>query len=214
MFHDVRELSDIQFVEIAQSENLDIAVDLKGYTKDKRLEPFAYGLAPIQISYLGYPGTLGADFIDYIVADPIVIPEDKRQHYSEQIIYLPNTYQPNDDTRVISEKVFTREDMGLPSKGFVFCCFNNNYKISPAEFDIWMRLLGKVEHSVLWLLKSNQWAEQNLKQEAEKRGINAARIVFAERLPHAEHLARHKLADLFIDTFNISNEKSSSYISA
>lgn len=117
-------------------------------------------------------------------------------------MYLPNTYQPNDDKRTISDKVIAREDMGLPNSAFVFCCFNNNYKISSLEFDIWMRLLSKVEGSVLWLLKSNKWAEQNLKQQAETRGVSAERIIFAERLPQAEHLARHRLADLFLDTFN------------
>ena len=204
VFHDVRELSDMQIVELARSEQLDIAIDLKGFTKGTRLAPFAHGLAPVQISYLGYPGTLGADFIDYIVADPVVIPEDKRHHYSEQIIYLPNTYQPTDNKRIISDKVITREDVGLPTDGFVFCCFNSNYKISPQEFDIWMRLLQKVEGSVLWLLRSNKWAEQNLRREAETRGVNADRLIFAEKLPQSEHLARQKLADLFLDTFNVN----------
>jgi predicted O-linked N-acetylglucosamine transferase (SPINDLY family) len=175
---------------------------LKGFTKDTRLAPFAYGLAPVQISFLGYPGTLGAEFIDYIVADPVLIPKDKRQHYSEQIVYLPNTYQPNDSTRAISVRDMTREEMGLPSDGFVFCCFNSNYKISSKEFDVWMRVLAKTEGSVLWLLKSNQWATVNLKQEAEARGISADRLIFAEKVPQAEHLARHRLADLFLDTFN------------
>ena len=202
VFHDVREMSDMQIVGLARSAQLDIAIDLKGFTKGARLAPFAYGLAPVQISYLGYPGTLGADFIDYIVADPIVIPEDQRQHYSEKIIYLPHTYQPTDNKRVISTKVITREDLGLPNDGFVFCCFNNNHKISPREFEIWMRLLQKVAGSVLWLLKSNEWAEQNLKREAEARGVSSGRLIFAEKLPQAEHLARLKLADLFLDTFN------------
>jgi predicted O-linked N-acetylglucosamine transferase (SPINDLY family) len=202
VFHGVREMNDMQIVELARAEKVDIAVDLKGFTTSARLAPFAYGLAPVQISYLGYPGTIGADFIDYIVADSVVIPDNKRQYYSEKVIYLPNTYQPTDNTRVISDKVIKREDMGLPSKGFVFCCFNNNYKISPTEFDIWMRLLGKVENSVLWLLKSNKWAEPNLKREAEARGISAERLIFAEKVPQAEHLARQKLADLFLDTFN------------
>ena len=163
---------------------------------------YSYCLAPVQISYLGYPGTLGADFIDYIIADPVVIPEENRRFYSENIIYLPNTYQPNDNQRVIADKEFTREEMGLPDDGFVFCCFNNNYKLSPVEFDIWMRLLGKVEGSVLWLLKSNKWSEDNLKREAEARGISGDRLIFAEKLSLAEHLARHRLADLFLDTFN------------
>ena len=201
-FHDISQLNNTDIIELVLREKLDVAVDLKGYTKDSKTNLFSYRLAPIQINYLGYPGTLGADFIDYIVADSIVIPEDKQQHYSEQVMYLPHTYQPNDNTRAISQKVQTREDMGLPSDGFVFCCFNNNYKISPKEFGIWMRLMTKVEGSVLWLLKSNKWAEQNLKKEAEARGISADRVIFAERVENSEHLARHRLADLFLDTFN------------
>ena len=201
-FHDVSDMSDLEIIDLARKERLDIAVDLKGYTEGNRLALFAYGLAPVQISYLGYPGTLGTKFIDYIIADPIVIPEDKRPYYSEKIIYLPNAYQPTDNTRKISDKAITRAEMGLPDNGFVFCCFNNNYKISPKEFDIWMRLLGKVDDSVLWLFKSNRWAEQNLKREAERRGIVAERLIFAEKLPQAKHLARLKLADLFLDTFN------------
>ena len=204
VFHDVRGVNDIQIVELARADKLDIAIDLKGFTQNTRLAPFAYGLAPVQISYLGYPGTLGADLIDYIVADPVVIPEHKRHHFSEQIIYLPHTYQPTDNKRIISDKLITREDVGLPTYGFVFCCLNNNYKISPREFDIWMRLMQKVEGSVLWLLKSNKWAEQNLKREAEARGISAERLIFAEIVPQAEHLARQKLADLFLDTFNVN----------
>ena len=204
VFDDVREMSDKDIAMIARQDKLDIAVDLKGHTRDQRLGIFAYRPAPIQISYLGYPGTTGANFIDYIVADPIVIPTDQVSAYSEKIIYLPNTYQPNDNTRSISTKMGTRKDMELPEKGFVFCCFNSNYKISSAEFDIWMRLLSKVKGSVLWLLKSNQWAEENLKKEAEKRGVQKDRLVFAERLPIDEHLARHIHADLFIDTFNVN----------
>ena len=202
VFHDVREMNDMQIVDLARAEDLSIAVDLKGFTLDTRTRLFAYGLAPVQISYLGYPGTLGSDFIDYIVADHVVIPDDERQYYSEQIIYLPNAYQPTDNTRVILDKTITREDVGLPNEDFVFCCFNNNYKISPKEFDIWMRLLGKVDNSVLWLLKSNKWAHQNLRREAEVRGISSNRLIFAEQVPQAEHLARHRLADLFLDTFN------------
>ena len=201
-FTDVQDMSDKDISLRAREDKIDIAVDLNGYTKYTRTGIFAYRAAPIQVNYLGYPGTLGADFMDYIVADPVLIPEDKRQHYSEQIIYLPNTYQPTDNTRIISDKVIMRKDIGLPDKGFVFCCFNQNCKISPAEFDIWMRLLTSVKGSVLWLLKSNKWAEQNLKGQAETHGVSAERIIFAERVPQAEHLARQRLADLFLDTFN------------
>jgi predicted O-linked N-acetylglucosamine transferase (SPINDLY family) len=204
VFEDVREMGFKDTALRSRQDKIDIAVDLKGHTQDQRLGIFAYRPAPTQISYLGYPGTIGAEFIDYIVADPVVVPSNRRSAYSEEIIYLPHTYQPNDDKRVISQKVTTKADMGLPEDGFVFCCFNSNYKISPAEFDIWMRLLGKVNGSVLWLLKSNRWAEQNLQREAEKRGIQANRLVFAEKLPHDQHLGRQKHADLFIDTFNVN----------
>ena len=201
-FIDAQDMSDKEVTLRARQDNIDIAIDLTGYTENGRSGIFAHRAAPIQINFLGYPGTLGANFIDYIVADPIVIPSTQKSAYSEKIIYLPHTYQPNDNTRAVSQKVSTKADMGLPESSFVFCCFNNNYKISPVEFDIWMRLMNKVEGSVLWLLKSNRRAEQNLLQEAEKRGVKKNRLVFAEKLPPHEHLARHKHADLFIDTFN------------
>jgi predicted O-linked N-acetylglucosamine transferase (SPINDLY family) len=201
-FIDIREMSTQEVVDLSREHGIDIALHRNGHTKGSRTELFQHRLAPVQISYLGYPGTLGADFIDYLVADPVVIPEEERQYYSEKIIYLPDTYQPNDNTRQIAETNTTRADFGLPEEGFVLCCFNQNYKISPREFDIWMRVLGQVKGSVLWLLKSNRWAEENLKKEAEHRGIDPSRVIFAERVPHAEHLARHKHADLFVDTFN------------
>ena len=201
-FHDVHKMDNIQIVKLARQAQLDIAVDLTGFTKNNRLDLFAYGLAPVQISYLGYPGTLGTSFIDYIIADPVIIPKDKRKYFSEKIIYLPNSYQPNDNTRAISQKAITRMESGLPSEKFVFCCFNQVYKISPKEFDIWMRLLSKVDGSVLWLLQSNFLAEKNLRREAEKRNISANRLIFAKKLPHTEHLSRLRLADLFLDTFN------------
>ena len=204
IFHDVSEMTDKQIVDLVRSERLDLAVDLKGYTGGNRVKLFAYALAPVQISYLGYPGTLGSKFIDYIIADPTLIPEEKRHYYSERIIYLPNSYQPNDCRRFGSFRAVTREEAKLPIHGFVFCCFNANYKITPKEFDIWMRLLNKVDGSVLWLISSNKWAEMNLKKEAVARGVDAERLVFAEEVPLSEHLARHKLADLFIDTFNVN----------
>jgi protein O-GlcNAc transferase len=201
-FHDVRDLDDRAIAELGRSHRLDIAVDLKGYTQYARLGIFSYRVAPVQISYLGYPGTIGAPFLDYIIADQTVIPREQSVHYSEKIIYLPHSYQVNDDARKISDKAITREDAGLPETGFVFCCFNNNDKIGPNEFDIWMRLLQQVKGSVLWLFKSNKWAEENLQKEARKRGVHSERIIFADRMPNAEHLARHRLADLFLDTFN------------
>ena len=201
-FKDLSEVSDKEAALIAREDNIDIAIDLNGYTRNSRTRIFAYRAAPTQINYLGYPGTLGTNFMDYIIADPIIIPAEFRNFYSENIIYMPHTYQPTDDTRAISQKKITRSDIGLPENSFVFCCFNNNCKITSEEFNIWMRIMKKIKDSVLWLFKSNQWAESNLKKEAQNRGVNANRIIFADRLPQDEHLARHKLADLFIDTFN------------
>ncbi len=201
-FFDVTDQSDRQIVDLVRSHALDIAIDLKGFTAYTRSQLFQYRLGPIQINFLGYPGTMGAEFIDYIIADPVVIPAEQRQFYSEKVVYLPHSYQPNDNERPISTSNTTRSDVGLPEDSFVFCCFNNNYKISPTEFDIWMRLLHKVDGSVLWLLRSNEWAERNLQNEAAARGIDPSRLVFAPKMPHSEHLARHKHADLFIDTFN------------
>ena len=202
VFRDIHSLSDIEALKIIDNDKIDIAIDLTGYTNYNRTNIFSYRPAPVQINYLGYPGTLSADFIDYIVADQNLIPKSFQQFYTEKPIYLPHTYWPTDDTSIISQKFQTKEDMKLPSDGFVFCCFNNNYKISPTEFDIWMRLMAKVEGSVLWLLKSNKWTEDNLKKEAEARGISGDRVIFAERLDNSEHLARHRFADLFLDTFN------------
>jgi predicted O-linked N-acetylglucosamine transferase (SPINDLY family) len=201
-FHDVRGESDEAIAQLVRSEGIDIAVDLKGHTTDGRLGVLAYRPAPLQMTYIGYPGTIGAQFIDYIVADQLVIPESQRAHYSENIIYLPHSYQVNDNTRAIAERAPTRAEASLPDGVFVFCCFNNTFKISPAEFDIWMRLLARVDGSVLWLLEANRWAAENLRKQAQRRGIDPARLVFAPRASVAEHLARHRLADLFLDTFS------------
>lgn len=200
-FRDVRDLSDQGVAELARRDGLDVAVDLKGHTQHARTAIFAFRPAPVQIAYLGYPGTVGAPFIDYLIADEVVVPERSREHYSEQVIYLPNSYQVNDDTRAIAGTVLTREDCHLPPDGFVFCCFNAHYKITGAEFDIWMRLLQQVDGSVLWLLSGNKWSQASLRTEAETRGIDPDRIIFAETMPLGEHLARCRLADLFLDTF-------------
>lgn len=203
-FHDVAHLDDAAIAALAREQRIDIAVDLKGWTETTRVRLFAYRAAPVQLAYLGYPGTTGADFMDYILADEVIIPQEHEVHYSEKVLRLPHSYQVNDDRREIAERTFTRAELGLPEHGFVFCCFNNNYKISPAEFDIWMRLLSQVEGSVLWLLEDNGWAAANLRREAEARGIPADRLVFAPRMPLAEHLARHACADLFLDTFKVN----------
>jgi predicted O-linked N-acetylglucosamine transferase (SPINDLY family) len=176
-------------------------VDLKGFTQNCRTGIFAYRAAPIQLSYLGYPGTMSTNYIDYLIADQTLIPQESQEGYSEKIAYLPNSYQANDRKRVVSDKQFTKGDLGLPEQGFIFCSFNNNYKILPATFEIWMRLLKVVDGSVLWLYEDNAAAANHLRQEAEKRGVHPSRLVFAKRIPLAEHLARHQLADLFIDAF-------------
>jgi len=199
-FYDVSSQTDQSIAEFSRSQGIDIAVDLKGFTQDSRPRIFAYRCAPIQVSYLGYPGTMGAPYIDYIIADQVLIPEDSQEHYSEKVVYLPHSYQVNDSKRMISDKEFTKSEVGLPEFGFVFCCFNNNYKITPSTFHLWMRILKAVEGSVLWLLEDNPTASINLREEAQARGIDKNRLVFAQRLPQAEHLARHRLADLFIDT--------------
>ena len=199
-FIDVRNMSDRDVALLARSLEIDIGVDLKGFTEDARTNIFAMRAAPIQVNYLGYPGTMGADYIDYLIADPMLIPASHQSHYTEKIVYLPNSYQPNDRKRQISDKAFTRSELGLPQQGFVFCCFNNNYKITPDVFDSWMRILAHVEGSVLWLLEDNEIAARNLKKEASVRGIDPDRLVFAPRMALADHLARHRMADLFLDT--------------
>jgi predicted O-linked N-acetylglucosamine transferase (SPINDLY family) len=199
-FIDVKNKSDQEVATLSRELGIDIAIDLMGHTQDGRPGIFALHAAPIQINYLGYPGTLGALYMDYIIADPITIPESNRDFFTEKIIYLPNCYQANDGKRAISDKVFGRSEMGLPETGFVFCCFNQNYKITPSVFDDWMRILSQVEGSVLWLLEDSVTAATNLKQEALARGIEPERLIFAKRMGLPEHLARHHLADLFLDT--------------
>jgi predicted O-linked N-acetylglucosamine transferase (SPINDLY family) len=179
---------------------IDIAIDLKGSTKDHRFGIFSYRAAPVQVSYLGYPGTMGAEYIDYLIADKTLIPEASQKFYTEKIAYMPHSYQVNDRSRVISDRVFTKQEVGLPDEGFVFACFNSNYKITPDVFDVWVRILKSVEGSVLWLFEDNETAATNLRKEAQKRGLAPERLVFAPKMEISEHLARHKLADLFIDT--------------
>jgi predicted O-linked N-acetylglucosamine transferase (SPINDLY family) len=199
-FIDAEARSDVEIAQVARDLGIDIAVDLSGFTQDSRTGIFAHRAAPIQVNYLGYPGTMGADYIDYIIADKTLIPPQSQQFYSEKIVYLPNSYQVNDRGRLISVRQFTRTELGLPENGFVFCCFNNNFKILPATFDGWMRILKSVKGSVLWLFQDNPRAVDNLRCEALNRGVEASRLIFAERMPLAEHLARHRQADLFLDT--------------
>lgn len=200
-FFDIAAKSDAAVIRLAREHRLDIAIDLKGFTQDSHWQLFSQRLAPVQVGYLGYPGTMGAGFMDYLVADPVTIPLEQREHYAERVIRLPHAYQPNDDAREIAAGATYRADFGLPPHGFVFCCFNAAYKIGPREFAIWMRLLKRVEGSVLWLMRPHPLAADALRREARSHGIDPARLVFAETLPHSQHLARHRHADLFLDTF-------------
>jgi predicted O-linked N-acetylglucosamine transferase (SPINDLY family) len=198
-FFDVENKTDSEIIALTKEIEIDIAVDLGGFTAGARTLLFAMRVAPVQLSYIGYLGTMGADYYDYLIADPTIIPKENQQYYSEKIVYLPS-YQVNDTKREISAKEFTRSEIGLPEKGFVFCCFNNNYKITPSTFDSWMRILLSVEGSVLFLLDANETATNNLIKEASSRGINSDRLVFAKHLPMPEYLARYRVADLFLDT--------------
>lgn len=197
---DISRMSDEQAAKVIRDIEIDILVNLNGFFGRPRQGIFARKPAPIQVNYLGFPGTIGALYVDYLIADSTVIPNDSRQHYSEKIVRLPHCYQTNDSKKPIADKQFTREELGLPKDGFVFCCFNNSYKILPQTFDSWMKILHAVKDSVLWLIEDNLEANQNLRKEAQLRGIDPARIIFAKRLPLADHLARHRCADVFLDT--------------
>lgn len=200
-FIDVSKMTDENIGQLIRELEIDIAIDLNGHTREGRPNIFARRPAPTQVSYLGFPGPTGASYIDYLVADQTLIPASCQAYYSEKIVYLPYSYQANDVKRAISDKIFTRAECKLPEKGVVFCSFNSAYKILPDVFDRWMRILGQVDGSVLWLLADNDTAKSNLRREAVKRGVSAERLVFAARMPLADHLARHRLADLFLDTF-------------
>jgi predicted O-linked N-acetylglucosamine transferase (SPINDLY family) len=199
-FLDLRSQGDLDIAARLREMEIDIAVDLMGFTGECRSAIFAHRPAPLQVNYLGFPGTMGAPYIDYIVADPTVIPEEHQPFYAEKIAYLPDCYLPSDPARSIAAPP-SRREAGLPDKGFVFASFNNSYKFSAAVFDIWMRLLSAIEDSVLWLPQNNASAMRNLAREAQLRGVSAARIVFAPPIQAADqHLARLSLADLFLDT--------------
>ena len=198
-FVDVRARSDADVATLLREREIDIAVDMMGYTNNGRPGILARRVAPVQVSYLGYPGTLGIDAIDYIVADAHVIPRGEDAQYAERVLRLPHTYFPHDPTRTIGEPP-TRADADLPESAFVFCCFNNNYKIMPPTFDVWMRVLAGVRDAVLWLLAPDEGAQRNLRREAARRGVDPARLIFATRAPAEAHLGRHRLADLFLDT--------------
>jgi protein O-GlcNAc transferase len=200
-FLDVRGRTDFEVASLMHAAEIDIAIDLMGLTGNSRQGILAFRPAPVQVNYLGFPGTMAAPHIDYILADQIVIPEAEQRHYSEKIVYLPDTYMPSDARRRVSDRTFSRTEAGLPEKGIVFCCFNNSYKFTPEIFSVWMRLLKAVDCSVLWLSHPNDTARGNLKAEAEKRGVGSERLVFAPFLSDLDdHLARLSLADVFLDT--------------
>ncbi len=199
-FEDCAALNDEQVARAMRQMEIDIAIDLNGHTGGARTAIFAWRPAPVQAAWLGYPGTMGADFMDYLIADETVAPSQDQEFYSERLVHLPNGYFPTDPARAIAP-VPPRAGAGLPPQGFVFCSFNNNWKFTPELFDVWMRLLAQVPGSILWLKQGNPAAMRNLRREAEARGVDAARLVFAPNVPSdAEHLARYGLADLFLDT--------------
>jgi len=200
-FIDVHHMGDDDVAGLLREMEIDIAVDLTGFTEHSRTPIFARRPAGLQVNFLGFPGTMGAPYIDYIVGDSTIIPEAQQRYFREKVAYLPHTYLPNDSQRVIADKTFSRTEQGLPEQGFVFCTFNNLFKIRPEIFEIWMRLLRSVDGSVLWLPELVRSAMHNLRREAEARGVSGERICFAPFVPSPEeHLARLKLADLFLDT--------------
>ena len=201
IYRDIRKLNDEDAAMLAKKDGIDIAIDLQGYTSKHRAKIFSYRAAPVQINFLGYPGTMGSNYFDYIIADENLIPEESRDFYSEKPIYMPNQYQVQNDELKISETIPSKKELGLPEKNFIFCGINNTYKISPAVFDVWMNILNKVENSVLWLLDNSEVSKKNLLREAKARNINDYRLIFAKRTSHDKYLAQFKHADLYLDTF-------------
>lgn len=209
-FEDVSRLTDQDVVKLIRQLDIEILIDLGGFTAGARPKILACRAAPIQVNYLGFPGTMGASYIDYIMADRIVIPEGEQKHYAEKVIYLPHSYQATDARRPLLPNGPTRSEVGLPDDAFVYCAFNRTPKITPVLFDVWMRLLTKTVGSVLWLLDGDPIARENLKREAVARGVAAERIVFAPQVAADEHLARHRLADLYLDTLPYNAHTSTS----
>jgi len=199
-FWDCQSMDDAAIVPFAREKNLQIAIDLNGPTEGCRMNVFAQRIAPNQINYLGFPSSSQASYHDFIIADQYLIPEELAGFYCEKVIYLP-CFQANDRTRKASAKVQSRNQLNLPENAFIFCCFNNTYKITPSQFECWMRILNKVENSILWLISDSKNTENNLRAKAEKLGVSIDRLVFAERMPYGDYLESYKCADLFLDTF-------------
>ena len=209
-FLDVRLMSDHDIVLLSREKQIDIAIDLKGFTKDCRPNIFSLRCAPLQVSYLGFPGTMGSKFMDYLIADHVLIPKKNKRHYSEKIVFMPNSYQANISKRDVSNNSISRKDQELPETGFIFCCFNNNYKITPTIFKAWMKILSEVDDSVLWLFEKNSTTTKNLKKAAKNLGVDSQRLVFAKHMSVEDHLERIKLADLFLDTLPYNAHTTSS----
>lgn len=210
-FVDARGMSDLEVAMWMREKNIDVTIDLMGYTTDARPNIFSYRAAPLQVSYLGYSGTTGAPYMDYLLADEVIIPSDSQANYSEKVAYLPAPLLPRDTSVTASATKPTRAEMGLPENVLVFCVFNNHYKITPAIFSVWMRVLQLCEGSVLWLSKADTTIQNNLRKEASLRGVDPDRLVFAQRMERLEdHLARHGLADLFLDTMPYNAHTTSS----
>ena len=201
-FHEASALGDAEVASLAREVGIDIAIDLAGFTHGARPGIFAARAAPVQVNYIGFPGTLAAPFIDYVIADRVVVPPAARADFGEAIAWLPNCYLPNTSWHPLAPPSRDRAAAGLPDDGFVFCSFNNSFKITPDAFAVWMRLLQRVPRSVLWLIDANATAVAKLRREAEQRGVTGERLVFAPRMNRDEHLRRHALADLFVDTFH------------
>ncbi len=200
-FFNVSQKETNQIIKLIKDLNVDIAVDLMGFTKANRYKIFDERCAPIQVSYLGYPGTTGLENMDYLIGDKNVVPDDYRKFFSEKIIYMPNSYMPNNENQIISKIKFTRKSEGLPEKAVVYCCFNKHYKITPKVFDVWINILKRVKNSVLWLNSAEESTQKNLLQYSKKNGINPKKIIFTTRTKnYSEYLSKHQLADIFLDT--------------
>lgn len=199
-YRDVRSLTDAEAAQLMRSDGIDIAIDLKGHTQDSRMQILAYRPAPLQLSFLGYPGSSGADFIDYVIGDPVVTPIEHGAHYSERIAQLPHSYQPNDSLRALPPKP-TRAELGLPEDKLLLCCFNQSYKINAPQLDLWAQILREAPNTALWLLNWNEAAPRRLSAELQQRGVDPQRLYFSTRVSVAENLARLQCADLFLDTW-------------
>lgn len=199
-FFDLDGMTGEEILNFVRSHEIDIAIDLNGYTDKNKFNIFFNRVAPIQINFLGYPGSMGFETMDYIIADKILIPDNEKKFYKEKIIYMPDTYQPNDDTIEISKKIFTRAELKLPENSFIFACFNSTHKITPKIYQTWINILKKTDNSVLWILYSNNQVKNNLIKEFKKNSLSENRLIFAEKIEHSLHLSRLKVADLCLDT--------------